>query len=459
MESEDIARMCASMSLLDREGLVQVLNKDLRVVAIQRLSVSLVGKILSRRLVNREDFMRVIGKIWQVRRGVEIESVTGNIFSFHFSDLEDRSRVMSGAPWSFDNALLVLEIPDSKGTIETMAFNRCDFWVQIYQVPILCMTKEIGWFLGEMIGEVLDVDGGMAGDCIGKFMRIRVRIDLDNLMRRCIRMDIMGDGAETMKASGPVSRNKFRDQRYSRGSINKGGPSGMSVADNVADTEVQNCQDTDVEKVVIVNDAMLKAVKPLQGWDSEKTANINAGFNAINACELMTRGTVAANKESLQEVPEEDRVYYQHNWAEVIGSEAETIKEVEAHNEISIVNKLGTASNVRLTIRPNDIGSPDVGQQVFSGKSLISNTGSVSTSVQKLGKKTWVRKIRAAGHDISRAGVNHASRNRCGDVKLSEIREGGRLNQKKQRFEAGAQESGESTNNIGDTAGLVFTHG
>ena len=62
----------------------------------------------------------------------------------------------------------------------------------------MCMTREIGKFLGGLIGEVLEVDGGMLGDCVGKFMRIRVRIDLDKPMRRCLRMDIMGDGVETV---------------------------------------------------------------------------------------------------------------------------------------------------------------------------------------------------------------------------------------------------------------------
>ncbi|TXG58129.1 hypothetical protein EZV62_015958 [Acer yangbiense] len=41
-------------------------------------------------------------------------------------------------------------------------------------IPLLCMTKEIGRFLGGMIGEVLEVDGGASRDCVGKFMRIPV---------------------------------------------------------------------------------------------------------------------------------------------------------------------------------------------------------------------------------------------------------------------------------------------
>ncbi|KAK1587054.1 hypothetical protein Q3G72_009090 [Acer saccharum] len=198
MGSEDIDILCASLSLLERDGPVRILSADLKSEAMLRLSSSLVGKVLSKKLVNREVFMRVIGRIWQVKKGVEIESLIGNIFSFHFADKEDRCKVLSGAPWTFDNALLVLEEPEEKGTVEQMAFNHSDFWVQIYQVPLLCATRAISWFLGEMIGEVIEVDGGMAGDGVGKFMRVRVRINIDNPFQRCLRVDVLGDGMETV---------------------------------------------------------------------------------------------------------------------------------------------------------------------------------------------------------------------------------------------------------------------
>ncbi|KAK0579501.1 hypothetical protein LWI29_027210 [Acer saccharum] len=131
--------------------------------------------------------MRVIGKIWQVRKGMDIESITGNTFTFHFRDAYDLERVFSGGPWNFNNALLAMERPIGKGTIESLKFSQADFWVQIHQVPLLCMTREIGRFLGGMIGEVLEVDGGSSGDCVGKFMKVRVRVNIEKSLTRCLR--------------------------------------------------------------------------------------------------------------------------------------------------------------------------------------------------------------------------------------------------------------------------------
>ncbi|TXG57950.1 hypothetical protein EZV62_015779 [Acer yangbiense] len=94
MESADIAPLCASLSLIEREGPVRKLDEKLKVEAIQRL--------------------------------------------------HDRRKVLSGAPWTFDNALLVLEKPEGKGMVENLAFSSYEFWVQIYQVPLLCASREIG---------------------------------------------------------------------------------------------------------------------------------------------------------------------------------------------------------------------------------------------------------------------------------------------------------------------------
>ncbi|KAK3198883.1 hypothetical protein Dsin_022298 [Dipteronia sinensis] len=164
MDAEDIAVMCVSLSFSEREcerkGPIQRLEENLKTPAMHRMSLCVVGKVLSNKKVNREAFMRVIRRIWQVVKGLDIESVTGNMFTFHFRDEDDMSRVISGSPWSFDDALIALERPSGKVTVESLGFNRADFWVQIHQVPIRCMSKDIGWFLGGMIGDVMDVDRG-----------------------------------------------------------------------------------------------------------------------------------------------------------------------------------------------------------------------------------------------------------------------------------------------------------
>lgn len=57
-----------------------------------------------------------------------------------------------------------------KGDIRDMCFSCVAFWVQIHNVPLLCMMMKIRHFLGGMIGEVKEVDDGGTGDCAGKYI-------------------------------------------------------------------------------------------------------------------------------------------------------------------------------------------------------------------------------------------------------------------------------------------------
>jgi hypothetical protein len=44
-----------------------------------------------------------------------------------------------------------------------MSFNSSVFWVQIHEMPLVCMTKNVGVKIGELIGELEEIDvEGMA---------------------------------------------------------------------------------------------------------------------------------------------------------------------------------------------------------------------------------------------------------------------------------------------------------
>ncbi|KAK3225039.1 hypothetical protein Dsin_004901 [Dipteronia sinensis] len=59
------------------------------------------------------------------------------------------------------------------------------------------MTSEIGRFLGGMIGEVKEVDDGGSGDCVGKYIRVRVVIDVTQPLRHILRVDVLNDDKES----------------------------------------------------------------------------------------------------------------------------------------------------------------------------------------------------------------------------------------------------------------------
>ncbi|TXG57029.1 hypothetical protein EZV62_018342 [Acer yangbiense] len=201
MDASEIARLCASMTLTEREGPIRTLKVDLKDAGLRMLATSLVGKVLLSKPVNRDDFRAVMRKIWLTNDEVEIEPIKDNIFAFHFQNTDDKRKIISEGPWSFKDGLIVLE--EGKGYIQWMKFNKTEFWIQIYSAPMICMMKDIRGLLGSIISEVLDVDGRDLGSYMVKILRVRVILEIDKPLRRKLRRSSsLGPGCEPIYQLG-----------------------------------------------------------------------------------------------------------------------------------------------------------------------------------------------------------------------------------------------------------------
>ncbi|KAL5750567.1 hypothetical protein ACOSP7_025170 [Xanthoceras sorbifolium] len=186
MEPEEIARRWAKLSLSDDDGLIAKVDEGLKAEGIRRLSLSLIGKLVSNREVNMEAFRNTIASIWRTKSEVEVESIGVNLFVFRFGCSWDRKRVLEGGPWSFDKNLLVLKEAVSIGRISEIDFSLAPFWIQIYNLPLACMNRNMGLFL------------------------VRVLIDVQQTLKRGLRF-VFGDGGEVCSAllSPSVGRSKY----------------------------------------------------------------------------------------------------------------------------------------------------------------------------------------------------------------------------------------------------------
>ncbi|KAL5852652.1 hypothetical protein ACOSQ3_007770 [Xanthoceras sorbifolium] len=174
MDAKEVARLCASLSLVDAATTVTKIEGTLKDIGDKKLALCLVGKVWTNKQVNRKAFRATISKIWRTKQEVQVEVIQENIFVFHFRNSEVRQRVRIEGPWSFDRGLLVLEEPEGAGSIQNMLFNKAKFWIQILNVPLVCMNKEAGTFLGNKIGDLCEIDVGATSDCLGKYLRVRV---------------------------------------------------------------------------------------------------------------------------------------------------------------------------------------------------------------------------------------------------------------------------------------------
>lgn len=65
-----------------------------------------------------------------------------------------------------------------------MDFSKSPFWIQVHDLPLVCMNREVGFKIGAAIGEVEDVDISGEGVGWGRGLRLRVQVDLTKPLER-----------------------------------------------------------------------------------------------------------------------------------------------------------------------------------------------------------------------------------------------------------------------------------
>ncbi|KAL5826472.1 hypothetical protein ACOSQ3_018323 [Xanthoceras sorbifolium] len=78
---------------------------------------------------------------------------------------------------------------------------------------MLCMTKEIGRFLGNQIGEVREIDTGASRDYMGKFIQVRVFVDITKPLQRFLKVNMGRAGKEVIMLLSPMKSHAVRPRR------------------------------------------------------------------------------------------------------------------------------------------------------------------------------------------------------------------------------------------------------
>lgn len=81
-------------------------------------------------------------------------------------------------PWFFKTDLVMvadrIEIGLNRWTLLSLGV----FWVQFHNVSVLCMTHAVAESIGGLIGSVRKVDKSGSHDCIGRFLRVKIRFNV-----------------------------------------------------------------------------------------------------------------------------------------------------------------------------------------------------------------------------------------------------------------------------------------
>ncbi|XP_073014526.1 uncharacterized protein [Primulina eburnea] len=177
MDPDDIARLVNEMKL-SRTDPNEVINLEAADVRLgeEQLSRCIVAKVLSPKTINREAFRQQMPRILQTERRMVIKATAEKTFVFEFYSLRDRKRVLNEGPWNFARNLLLFKEPNGLNNPRAMLFEETNIW----------------------IGHVIEVDRGENGTFLGRFARIRVRINLTKPLRKCLRINAMREEEEAI---------------------------------------------------------------------------------------------------------------------------------------------------------------------------------------------------------------------------------------------------------------------
>ena len=193
MDTEELIRKCKAISIGEDKEKIVNFEGSMRSKGRQVVAGCLVGKILHNRSVNPEGLKSALHMVWRTTKEVRIESLGNNIFLFKFVLEADKKRILAGGPWHFDRALIILTEPTGIGEVTRQTFTHTSFWVQLRNVPIMCMEKDILKVLGEQIGTVEEVETDGNGECIGEIVRIRISVDITQPLPKLIFLKLEGE--------------------------------------------------------------------------------------------------------------------------------------------------------------------------------------------------------------------------------------------------------------------------
>ncbi|MCH99831.1 hypothetical protein A2U01_0020846 [Trifolium medium] len=119
----------------------------------------LVGRFLCDKPIHFKSMKIRMADLWRPVRGVNIKEAKPGIFLFSFAHPLDMEEVLKGAPWTFDNNMLIMDRVQIGMQIEHIPLFHAEFWVQIHNLPVGLMKESVGTKLGNYIGTFVEEDG------------------------------------------------------------------------------------------------------------------------------------------------------------------------------------------------------------------------------------------------------------------------------------------------------------
>ncbi|KAE8797722.1 LRR receptor-like serine/threonine-protein kinase FLS2 [Hordeum vulgare] len=175
-----------------------------------------LAKLLSDKPAYAEGMINALGRIWCPLRGLDCKDLGDNVFMFTFHQHSGKRKALNEGPWMFNNSLLVVEDFDPAKGIKDYMFVSVPIWVRVFDLPLGMMCRDGGLAIGDIVGEALEVDAGSDGMAVGKFLRVKIRMDITKPIMRGFVLDDEDDNAHENEGINGRGKERKEEENWCR---------------------------------------------------------------------------------------------------------------------------------------------------------------------------------------------------------------------------------------------------
>lgn len=181
--TNNIDTLMAELDIEDEENEELQFDGDVEEES-NKFDLCLVGRFLTEKNINIRAMKSKLADIWRPSMGINIKDLQAGLFLFQFYHKEDMQWVQNGGPWSFDNAMLVLNtIASGEDPLKVPLFE-VNFWIQLYDLPVGFMSETVGKQLGNFFGTFIFYDPNNNTSIWRECMRVRIKVDVRKPLKR-----------------------------------------------------------------------------------------------------------------------------------------------------------------------------------------------------------------------------------------------------------------------------------
>ena len=151
---------------------------------VNKYELCLVGRYLTEKNINMRAMMTKMANVCKPTMGINIKEIDPGIFLFQFYHREDMLWVLNGGPWSFDNAMLIVNrIPIGEEPLNVPLWSL-ELWIQIHDLSKGFMSEAVGKQLWDFFGEFVMCDAKNNSSIWMGYMCIKIRLDVCKPLKR-----------------------------------------------------------------------------------------------------------------------------------------------------------------------------------------------------------------------------------------------------------------------------------